>query len=283
LSTLILLTVEWQNDCSVTKNPETGEWHLLETLPGTRFRSISKVVDEAAAVQFFRGLVENKIQGRTESLPEVLGMNFQPKYENLLTLIPHSQISKIDPVPLGEGERGVVYRAVWSHQAGFGDNTLVHNDVALKSIKIQGTADLEKFIKEVITITFVIDINYILFQFSDIYIQLDSTFSATSGDRTASITKLRGILKIPSYSDLNASSPCFTLPENRFFLVLDYAIHGGLKQYLLKTLKGTIDDWQILIGFMGDIVNGLTRIHERKIVHRFVTLFISWMTDLTNR
>jgi len=123
--------------------------YLLETLPGLQFRTISKTVDEEAAVQFFRGFVENKIQGRKESLPDVLGLHFQPKYENLLTLIPHSQISKIDPVPLGEGERGVVYRAVWSHQAGFGDNTLVHSDVALKSIKVQGTLDLQRFMKEV--------------------------------------------------------------------------------------------------------------------------------------
>lgn len=86
----------------------------------------------------------------------MLGIHFQPKYENLLALIPHSQISKIDPVPLGEGERGVVYRAVWSHQAGFGGDTLVHNDVALKSIKIQGNSDLQSFIKEVYTINFVI-------------------------------------------------------------------------------------------------------------------------------
>ena len=92
-------------------------------------------------------------------------MHFQPKYENLLTLIPHSQMSKIDPVPLGEGERGVVYRAVWSHQAGFGDNTLVHNDVALKSIKIQGTSDLQRFMKEVHTITLAIHITGVLLRF----------------------------------------------------------------------------------------------------------------------
>ena len=87
---------------------------------------------------------------------------------------------------------------------------------------------------------------------------------------------------MPCYRDLNASSPCFALPENRFFLVLDYAIHGGLKQYLLKTLKGAKDDWPILVGFMGDIINGLTKIHERNVVHRFVNSFSSWITDLTH-
>lgn len=87
---------------------------------------------------------------------------------------------------------------------------------------------------------------------------------------------------MPCYRDLNGSSPCFALPENRLFLVLDYAIHGGLKQYLLKNLKGVKDDWPILVGFMGDIINGLTRIHERNLVHRFVRSIFSWNTDLTH-
>jgi hypothetical protein len=103
--------------------------------------------------------------------------------------------------------------------------------------------------------------------------QLDSTFSAVSGDNTASITKLRGILKMPCHRDLDVFSPCFALPESRFFLVLDYAIHGGLKQYLLKTLKGGKDDWPILAGFMGDVINGLSRIHRRNLVHRCVASF----------
>ena len=105
--------------------------------------------------------------------------------------------------------------------------------------------------------------------------QLDSTFSAVSGASTHSITKLHGIVKTPCYRDLDASSPCFALPENRFFLVLDYAIHGGLKQYLLKTLKGTEDDWPILVGFMINIAGGLYRIHKRNVVHRYVTSFFS--------
>jgi hypothetical protein len=80
---------------------------------------------------------------------------------------------------------------------------------------------------------------------------------------------------MPCHHGLDPSTPCLALPENRFFLVLDYALHGGLKQYLPKTLKDTEDDWLILVGFMGDVVNGLTRIHERDVVHRCVTAFFS--------
>jgi hypothetical protein len=103
-----------------------------------------------AAVQYFRGLVQGKIQGRKDSLSDVLGSRFQPRYSNLLNLIPPLQITHVDPKPLGEDDRGLVYKAIWSHQHGIADISLVHDEVVLKSIKVDGS-ETTKFLKEVCT------------------------------------------------------------------------------------------------------------------------------------
>ena len=94
-------------------------------------------------------MIEHKIQGRSESLSSALGLHFQPKFENLLTLIPHSQIVVVDPKPLGEGERGVVYKAVWSRPQNLRVDKPVEVQVALKLVKIHGNSDLKPFMKEV--------------------------------------------------------------------------------------------------------------------------------------
>ena len=104
----------------------------METLPGLKFGQSDHDIDNSAAISYFRALVEHKIQGLGLPLASMLGLHFQPKYENLLALIPDNQIVSVKRSPLGEGERGVVYKGVWSHRRGLGDDIFVNAYVALK-------------------------------------------------------------------------------------------------------------------------------------------------------
>jgi hypothetical protein len=65
-----------------------------------------------------------------------------------VSLIPCEEISFVDPMPIGEGDRGTVYRAVWSCPKKINTLSSQEIDVALKSIKLKG-ADLDRFMKEV--------------------------------------------------------------------------------------------------------------------------------------
>lgn len=75
-------------------------------------------------------------------LSEVMGQNFQPKYENLLTLIPWEQITYVDPQPIGHGDRGVVCKGVWSCPKTTFNQPAAKIDVALR------TRDLKNFMHE---------------------------------------------------------------------------------------------------------------------------------------
>ena len=138
-----------KNDCAVTQDPGNGNFYLLETVPGLIFRRLSESIQSTVAILYFRSLIEQRIQGRTEQLRDALGIHFQPRYQNLLTLIPCSQISRICGKSIGEGQRGVVYRGVWSRPAGIGLSGPENVPVALKSIKVQSPHDLHTFLIEV--------------------------------------------------------------------------------------------------------------------------------------
>jgi len=64
-------------------------------------------------------------------------------------------------------------------------------------------------------------------------------------------------MRVPHHSTLSAASPCLSLLENQFFHVLDFAQYGSLRDYLFKILRGTDEEWPILVGFMSNIIGGL--------------------------
>ena len=56
-----------------------------------KFREIWKASNRTAALTYFRNLVDRHRYGEPERLKETLGLRYNPKYENLLELIPYNQ------------------------------------------------------------------------------------------------------------------------------------------------------------------------------------------------
>jgi hypothetical protein len=118
-------------------------------MPGLRYRRIEQQFDDSAARAYFRALVEQNIQGRTEELRDALGIHFQPKYQSLLTLIPPSQICEDQAEIIGEGSRGRIYKVFWNQPSGIQGEEITKLAVALKFIKTSGAHDLQRFLVEV--------------------------------------------------------------------------------------------------------------------------------------
>src|SRR5262245_40497794 len=133
----------------MTKHPRSGEWFLLQTVPGFRFRSLRIQQNHTASLQYFRNIIDDIRFGRPRPLSKVLGSHFQPKYKNLLNLIPFEQISYIDPTPIGAGSRGIIHQAVWLCPQKIDMWGVQEIDVALKSVTVQGPQNLERFMQEV--------------------------------------------------------------------------------------------------------------------------------------
>ncbi|KAN0094154.1 kinase-like protein [Hyaloscypha variabilis] len=232
-------------DCAITKDPRTGEWFLLQTIPGFRFRSLRNQQNHTTSLQYFRNIVDNIRFGRPQQPSEVLGRYFQPNYKNLLNLIPFQEITYIDPSPIGRGDKGVVHRAVWSCPRKIGMWSAETIDVALKSLKVPGTQDLEHFMRE-----------------------LDASFAAFQSKAIGCI-ELLGILMTPPREAHSISNrPISVLQTETLFLVLEFATEGSIIGYLNRTLTGQQSDWPVIIRFISNLANGLERVHDQGIIHR---------------
>jgi len=139
-----------QNDCAITKNEETDEWLLLETVPGVQFRRLWDDQDQVAALKYFRRFVDEQRFGRPLRLAEVLGASdFDPEYESLLNIIPFIEITEIDSKPLGSGARGTVYQGKWQCPRKIDMLAEETRSVALKLMKGTNSEERIRFFKEV--------------------------------------------------------------------------------------------------------------------------------------
>jgi serine/threonine protein kinase len=88
---------------------------LAETIPGRHYRNRQVFQDEAAALAYFRNVVEDHAQGGTSTteIKDLLGAEYLPKYQNLLRYIPPEQLHQVDTVPLGSGANGAIFGALW--------------------------------------------------------------------------------------------------------------------------------------------------------------------------
>jgi hypothetical protein len=96
---------------------------LLETLPGLRFRSRRSHQDTVAALTYFRNIVEAQASGNLDrtSVRDIIGMEpeYIPLYEHSLRVIPESQLFDVSwDEPIGTGENGAVYGAMWRKPPG---------------------------------------------------------------------------------------------------------------------------------------------------------------------
>jgi hypothetical protein len=134
----------------VTQNPETFEWFLLETTPGMKFREIWKASDRTAALTYFRNLVDRHTYGEPERLKETLGLRYNPKYENLLELIPFNQFEFDQEHPPMRGSRGLVYKASWKRPQKIGLAPRADLKVVLKTVQVTSEKEKEGIFKEVL-------------------------------------------------------------------------------------------------------------------------------------
>ena len=64
-----------KNDCAVTVDPIGGKWYLLETIPGTRFRTLVEELGIQPARAYFRKIVDERRLGRHGRLKDLLGVD----------------------------------------------------------------------------------------------------------------------------------------------------------------------------------------------------------------
>ena len=85
-----------------------------------------------------------------KKLHEVLGLDCPMGYEQLVDVLPHTQLVSIDSTFRGEGAHGTVYKAKWarphmSYMPGLQEVT-----VALKALKTDDPDQLKRFFREVV-------------------------------------------------------------------------------------------------------------------------------------
>jgi hypothetical protein len=83
-----------------------------------------------------------------EKLQNVLGLDYPLYYEGLVDVIPYEQILYVDPTPLGEGERGIVYKARWARPQMSDMPAPAEVDVALKALRTSVPNHLKHFFRD---------------------------------------------------------------------------------------------------------------------------------------
>jgi hypothetical protein len=94
-------------------------------------------------------MVDHHRYGEPELLKETLGLNYNPKYENLLELIPFNQFEFDQAHPPMRGSRGLVYKASWKRPQKTGLAPRDDLEVILKTVQVTSEKEKEAIFKEV--------------------------------------------------------------------------------------------------------------------------------------
>lgn len=246
----------------------------METVPGFEFRNIWDSRGMYDATIHFSRQVDWIRSNSAEVLRDIMGPSFDPKYEELLlNVIPLVQITAIDPIPLGHGERGIVYKGVWSRQPGMiYPAEDIH--VALKVMRTPSEEGVKRFFKEVRDS----GCRLSLYRTYRLMLpQLDADLKALREAGTSrQVIQLFGISKTTSKQReasrpegwTNNASPTDILPDNAFILVMEYAKFGSLTNYLGETLIGDISDWERIFEVLKDLAISVWDLHKSGIIHR---------------
>ncbi|KAN0066969.1 Protein kinase-like domain containing protein [Elaphomyces granulatus] len=250
------------NDCALTQKTADGPLLLLETIPGLRFRSRKKYQDNVAALTYFRNLVEAHATDTLDvsSVRNIIGLEpgYTPLFEHSLRVIPEEQLFNISwDEPLGEGENGAVYRAMWRKPAGHlattrtGDQEL---HVVLKDVlSRRGTSQdpLKKLLKE-----------------------LDVTY-ASLGGRAVGCVEFLGIALV-HYRLKKAGDG-----DRKLFLVFERATQATVLGFLSRQLKDLtfVSCWDQVASAISSIANGITSLHEHGVLHRDLHMNNILVTD----
>lgn len=132
----------------MTRDPESGDWILLETRPGRKFRDIWAKDDHLTALRYFRNIVDTERFGHRSQLEDYLGPAFRPQFKNLLEAVPFEELEILNVDPL-KGSRGAVYKAKWRCPQKIEMPKAGEQTVALKSLQSLSSEDTEDLMKEV--------------------------------------------------------------------------------------------------------------------------------------
>ncbi|KAL7909982.1 hypothetical protein GGI35DRAFT_478861 [Trichoderma velutinum] len=233
--------MKW-NYCAITQHEDSGQWILLETIPGTQFRKLYEERDHIAAQRYFQRFVDDCRFGRVSEVAELLGLpDKSPQYDGFLETIPISEIHSINSAPLA-GANGLVYRAKWTCPQKIDMPASEVREVALKTTRLANSVDEGKFLNE-----------------------LDASLRALAA-RSVRCIRFYGITKVPK--------DCEPFQPDTLFMVFEWAELGSVLQYLDSRLTGTMKDWEIVYDCIEDLVLGLDELHRNNIIHRWV-LFTS--------
>ncbi|KAF8854352.1 kinase-like protein [Acephala macrosclerotiorum] len=205
-----------------------------------------------SAVKYFCRKIDRIRFDSDKLLREIMGSYFDATYEGILEPIPITQITSVCPEPLGEGGRGIVYKATWSCPQKMDMPSPENITVAVKAIKTKDRGDLNRFFKE-------LKANVIALQGSSV-----------SCVRCFGISKTRSRQSSSKHLEpsTESSSLSSVLPHDTFLLVVEYAKDGFLTKYLLKTLNGDISDWPRIRDVLIDLTVCIFELHEVGIIHR---------------
>jgi serine/threonine protein kinase len=201
---------------------------------------------------YFRNLVDHDKYGEPELLKETLGLSYNPKYENLLELIPFDQFEFDQAHPPMRGSRGLVYKASWKrpHKTGLPPrDDLV---VVLKTVQVTSEKEREAIFKEVgieECIKLGVSTNFMT--------QLDVNFSALQG-QVINVTEFYGV----------TLGKQFPVDGNEVFLVSEYARLGLAEPFLERSMTGESADWEMILRSIWNVASGLNVLHTHGVLHR---------------
>jgi len=120
------------------------------------FRKIFLTMDQLNALRWFRKEVDAHVNlgsQQSKHLREVLGGNYQPRYEGLLHFIPFEEFTSFEEKPLGHGKYGAVLAATWRRPPSMEHKQATEIPVVLKrvlpSLEMSEPEKLKKFFHEV--------------------------------------------------------------------------------------------------------------------------------------
>jgi hypothetical protein len=138
-----------QNDCAVTKNPNDGQWLLLETILGGDFRREWQLYDERTALRHVRGMVDQMncvIMRADDVLPD---QDQHRKVLHGLEVFHFHQFDTSGAEKIGTGYWGTVFKTIWHCPKKVDMVEREDRVVAIKAMKSSDPKEREFFLREV--------------------------------------------------------------------------------------------------------------------------------------
>ncbi|RSL68853.1 hypothetical protein CEP53_002392 [Fusarium sp. AF-6] len=248
------------NDIAITREQDTGQFLLVETLPGIKARQLKRTSSDSGPIVYFDFKWRHRLELDTQrrDLEALLGEHFKPSYCDFLLYINASELDLADGRFIGEGSFGRVHCVSWKKKPVEVSLDHVEEQLGQVAIKVSHAR---------LNMDFESDAKF--------FSELATSYQALSGNgNLAGFVRLFGVTKVlvdPDTGDMynpqigNASGF-----QTRLALVFDYASGGNMIDFLAN--EPIQDDfyevWGNLCTYFADIARALKDIHSRGIMHR---------------